>query len=169
MANGEGPGAVTSQQLVKPSESTGSPTARARIAEWIQIRATEPELSNSDIAKRLGVAPKTLTNTIYKARKEGWLTFDDPLEEVEYGIIPKAVKNLNKFLDEGDRTVTIEVAKGTLFKQFQESKGISEKATNIIAIRLEIPEVGVEGIIASGKVVGTPKSVIEAEVVKPDE
>lgn len=166
LANGEGSGTVEAQSgvLVKQSE-VGSHIARGHIANWIKFRAAEPELTNNDIAKRLGIAPKTLNNHIYRARKEGWLQFEDPLEEVEYGIVPKVVKNLNKFLDDEDKVVTLEVAKGTLFKQFQDAKGISEKSTNIIAIKLELPEVGVDGVIASGNIVGKPKPVIEAEVI----
>ena len=151
--------------LVKET-SHGTSIARGHVASWIHARAEEPELTNIDIAKRLGISAKTLNNHIYRARKEGWLHFEDPLEEVEYGIVPKVVKNLNKFLDDEDKTVTLEVAKGTLFKQFQEAKGITEKSMNVLAIRLELPEIGIDSTIVSGKIVGKPKTFIEAEVTE---
>ena len=172
LASGEGGGVdpdQTSGVLVKVSETEhDSPITRRHVAAWLKAKAEEPDLTNIDIAKRLGIAPKTLTNQIYKARKAGWLTFDDPLEEVEYGIVPKVVKNLNKFLDDEDKQVTIEVAKGTLFKQFQESKGITEKPMTILAIKLELPELG-ESQIVSGKIVGKPKTFVDAQIVETPE
>lgn len=113
---------------------------RARIAGWLAMRASEPGITTKEIAKRMGLAPQSLYTLIYRAQKAGWLKFDDPMAKLEYQVIPKAVDNLKKFLDEGDKTVTIEVAKGTIFKQYQAAQGLTEAtAQTVLAIKFEQP------------------------------
>lgn len=144
-------------------------SARGRIAEWIRLRATEPGISNKEVARRMGISPRTLGTIIYNASKEGWLKFDDPLEKVEYQIIPKVTRNLIKFLDEGNEKVTIETAKGTLFKLYQDSKGLNEtSAQTVLALKIELPTTPtgevVEGEVLpikaiTGEIVGIPKQI----------
>jgi len=81
------------------------------------------------------------------------------MDQVEHLLIPKVINNLNHFLDAKDRTVTIETAKGTLFKVFQESKGISEASQTVLALKIEQPE-GMQTQVA-GKIVGKPRIVEE--------
>lgn len=132
---------------------------RARIAAWLAIRASEPGITQKEIAQRMGISPNTLYSLIYRAQKAGWLKFDDPMAKLEYQVIPKALDNLNKFLDEGDKTVTIEVAKGTIFKTYQESKGVGENVPQtILAIKFEQPTGDMVKVV-TGQVVG--KSRIE--------
>lgn len=134
-------------------------TPRGRIAAWASLRISEPGITNKEIAARLRINPKTLSRTIYNATAEGWLVFDDPLDQIEYETIPKVVRNLNKFLDEGDKQVTIEAAKGTIFKSYQDSKGISEGINTVLSLKLETPAGDIS--VMSGKVVGRPKMDIE--------
>lgn len=140
--------------------------ARQRVATWISMRVAEPGITNIEIARRMGILPATLNNYIYVARKAGWLEFSDPLLRLEHEIIPKTIDNLNSFLDAKDKQVTIEVAKGTIFKMFQESKGISEAPKTILALKIEMPPAA-EGMVkvATGMVVGTPRMVIDAELL----
>lgn len=130
---------------------------RARVAEWLAIRSAEPGITNGQAAQKMGLAKSTLQNLIVVAQKEGWLKFVDPLDQLEYDIIPKVVRNLNNLLDEGDRQVTIETAKGTLFPQFREAKGANEAKTTILALKVEYPETTPDMKIISGHVVGRPK------------
>lgn len=130
------------------------------------MRAEEPGITNNEIAKRLGISPGTLNNYVTRAAAEGWLKFDDPLSRVEYEIVPQVTKNLLKFLKEGDKTVTIETAKGTIFKTYQESKGITAAPTTILALRLETPEGDFQ--MVSGKIVGQPKVALEIKDITKD-
>ena len=134
-------------------------SARSRVYSWIQMRATEPGIKTAEMARRLGITPGTLNSVIYKARKEGWLVFDDPMSKLEHDIIPQTVDNLKKFVDAGDKTVTIEVAKGTIFKQFQEAKGISDAPVTVLALKIEAPEAGGEVKVMTGQIVGRPRSL----------
>lgn len=136
---------------------------RERVAKWIALRAQFPDETNAEIAKRLSMTPGALASLIKRAVKGGWLQFEDPLSRIEHEIIPKAVDNLSEFLDKKDKQVTIEVAKGTIFKQFQDSKGLNDKSQTILAFKIEsiLPPDSVK--IVGGNIVGQPK-VIEAEV-----
>lgn len=136
---------------------------------WLQWKALEPKLTHADAAARLDIAPQTLTNLIHKATKEGWLQFQNPMDELEYEILPKVTHNLKYYLDQGDKDVTVKTAQGTLFKQFLANKGIQETPTTVLALKIEMPE----GIPADatnsikGIIVGSPRT-IEADLVKDE-
>jgi hypothetical protein len=133
-------------------------TGRERIAEWIRLRAIEPGISNKEVARRFGLAPHSLNALITKATKEGWLIFEDSLSRLEYEIIPKVTDNLNYFLDKKDKTVTIETAKGTLFKQYQESKGISDAPQTILALKIEPADDDTVKVI-TGQIIGRGREI----------
>ena len=133
---------------------------RDRIKQWLEIRAAEPGIKQFDIAKKMGISASTLSGYVYRATKAGWLIFDDPLERIEHEIIPKVVDNLNFFLDAKDKTVTIETAKGTIFKQYQDSKGISDAPQTILALKIETIGVDDQKII-EGHVVGVARELGE--------
>ena len=106
----------------------------------------------------MGLEANSLYRVIKQGRESGLLSFDDPLERIEHEIIPKVVDNLNYFLDAKDKTVTIEAAKGTIFRQFQDSKGISDGNQTVLALKIEQAD-GQEIKIMTGHIVGTPKGV----------
>ena len=145
-----------------PIEDGRKATPRARIAFWVAARSERPTITVKEVAKQLQISPKTLERDIIRAHKGGWLRFEDPLARVEYGLIPKVLDNLEAFLDAKDKTVTIETAKGTLFKQYQEAKGISEQQSTVLAIKIEAPKDGEERVI-TGQILGRPKA-IEADI-----
>lgn len=141
--------------VVAPGRNT---SIKDRVLQYAAIRAAEPKLTNAEIAERLGIAPRTLANTLTRAVREKWLTFSDPISRVEHEIIPKTVENLIDFLDAKDRTVTIEVAKGTLFKAWQDSKGIHDgQQQTVLALRIDtvLPEGAPSQ--SSSLMVGKPK------------
>lgn len=142
----------------------GRKSGRSRevVSEWIKQRSLNPDITNTEIARRLGIARQTLGANIRKAVKEGWLVFDDPLERIEHQIIPKTIDNLNKFLDERDKTVSIEIAKGAIFPLYRASKGVADSAQTVLALKIEMPDGDrIPGSI-EGSVVGSPKVVEDA-------
>lgn len=127
--------------------------ARGHIAQYLYFRAVEPDISIKEVAERLQISHSVLKKHLYKARKEGWLQFEDPLERIEFEIVPKVIDNLSHFLDQQDKQVTIETAKGTIFKQYQESKGLVENNVTVLALKIEKPMDGEPKVVA-GTVVG---------------
>lgn len=138
------------------------PTARSRIAEWIEMRIANPELGTPEIARRIGLSPHTLNAHIAKATREGWLKFDDPLARMEYQIVPKMLDGLDGLLDRGDKSAIIETAKGTVFKMYQNAKGIQDQPQTVLALEIKMPEPGKEPTIVIGQVVGKPRENDEA-------
>lgn len=137
-------------------------TKRDKVAQYVAWRAQEPGITNQEIAKRLGISRITLTSIIKKATDEGWLKFDEPLSRLEFEVIPKVIDNLTHFLDKKDKTVTIETAKGTVFKDYQKAQGTGEGSQVVLALKIEAIEP--ENVkITAGQIVGSPK-VIEGEV-----
>jgi transposase len=145
-----------------PALEAGPYAGRKRLTEWLTLKAQEPTLTTKEIAGRLGVAPATLYTLISRATKEGWLKFDDPIDRLEHEIIPKAIDNLSEFMDQKDKQATLETMKHTVFKQFQESKGISEQPTTVLALKIETVDPANMKVI-TGHVVGRPR-VLNGEV-----
>jgi hypothetical protein len=142
-------------------------TIRGRVAQWLEFRAADPSLKNGEIAKRLGVAEKTLNAYIHQATTEGWLQFDDAVERVEHEIVPKALTGLSELLDAKDPKAIIETAKGAIFPMFKEAKGVHDGANKqtIIAIRFETIDHSHMSSI-TGNIVGAPRVIdVEAESV----
>lgn len=139
-------------------------SCKERVAEYLVLRAQDSEISIKEAAEKIGISQYTLGKHIRKATQEGWLRFSDPFERLEYQIIPKVLDNLTKYLEAGDKTVTLEAAKGTIFKTYQESKGVTSHPTTILALRIETVNPD-QSKPVSGSIVGVPKQlVIEGEI-----
>jgi hypothetical protein len=138
---------------------TSGRSPRDRIAEWAMLRATEPGITNIEVARRLGISTQSLNSLISKASREGWLVFDDPIDSIDFQLIPKVMKNLNTLLDQVDRTTTLETAKGTIFKSYQNAKGISDTIQTVLALKLEA--VPTDTRVVEGQVVGMPRQLEE--------
>ena len=134
--------------------------ARGHIAQYLYFRAVEPDITTKEVAERLGISTRVLNRHLLRARKEGWLQFEDPLERIEFEIVPKVIDNLSHFLDQQDKQVTIETAKGTIFKQYQESKGLVENNVTVLALKIEKPMDGEPKVVA-GTVVGRGRIIEE--------
>lgn len=160
-ADSEAPLTITGDeaQVIERGRHTHERSPRARVGMWLAMRSIEPTLTTKEIAERLGISAGHLRTLIYEARKAGWLKFTDPLDHVEYGIIPKTVANLERFLDAQDKQVTIEVAKGTIFKQYQESKGISDAPQTVLALKIETGAPDPSIPIVEGRIVGKPRQI----------
>ncbi len=137
--------------------------ARERVAQYITFKVAYPDATRAEIAVKMGIALSTLNGYVQLGHKHGLVTFIDPLERIEFELIPKVIDNLSHYLDEKDKTVTIETAKGTIFKQFQESKGILEAPQTVLAIKIEQPD-GSAIKMVSGHIVGRPKKLADHTV-----
>lgn len=142
-------------------------TMRDRIGQWMELRRADPSLTNTECAKQIGIAASTLNTYISLARREGWLRFTEPLARMEHEIIPQTMDNLAFYLSQAggrDKQVTIEVAKGAIFKQYLDSKGISEAPQTVLALKIETvaPVDGQVVKVGSGHVVGAPRTLPSA-------
>lgn len=135
-------------------------TPRERIVQLLAFRSVEPGITNAEVAKRLGITAGTLNTIIYKAGREGWLRYENPLDRIENEIIPKAIQNLSEFLDEKDKQATLETLKGTAFPVYRESKGAGEAQQTVLALKIETAE-PVDVKVLSGQIVGTPRRLID--------
>lgn len=146
-----------------PEFVTQGRSMRDHIASYVEVRLTEPSLKHAEIAKRIGMTPKSLSTLIYRATKQGILKFEDPIERINNQIIPKTMDNLNEFLDLKDRTVTLETAKGVIFPIYQKSQGVGDVNNTMLALKIEMisPE---DMKIIQGQVVGKPRQLIEGEL-----
>jgi transposase len=135
--------------------------ARTRVAEWIELRAQNPGLKQYEIAEKMGITYVTLRNLLSSAARNGWLVFDDPMEKIEHQIIPKATENLLEFLNEKDKTVTLETMKATAFKQYAATMGINDAPQNVLALRIEMTGTPGETKVVEGQIVGRPKELEE--------
>ena len=154
-------GIIHADEVIVASAIEGTPlNKRAIVAEWIKIRSLEPDISTNDAIKRLGIARSYFYRILNQASKEGWLRFDDPLARIEHQLIPKTLDNLSQLLDEGDRTTTLEVAKGTIFKSYQESKGLNQGSHTVLALKIELPNIQNDPAaqkVIEGQIMGRPK------------
>lgn len=79
------------------------------------------------IAETLGYSEDTLRQYVSKAYKKGWInigSFHEVDDQLEYILKHKVVRNVNEFLDDRDKDVTLEAAKGLgMFKQAVKSEG----------------------------------------------
>jgi len=138
-------------------------TGRGRITEWIAMRALEPNISNNEVAERLGIQPHSLNSLIGRAVREGWLKFDNPLDRMEHEIIPLTMDKLKKLIKDDDKTAIIETAKGVIYPMFKESRGMHENQQTVLAIKIEYPKKDSNSnetvdakVIGSGNIVGKP-------------
>ena len=131
-----------------------------RILQWAAYRASDPTLTDGDIAKKIGISTGWLRVIKCTAVKEGWLKFENPLARIENELIPQVVENLAEFLRKKDKQVTLETAKNTIFPEYKESKGIKENATTVLALKIEAadPE---DVRVLTGEIIGAPRELGE--------
>jgi hypothetical protein len=100
------------------------------------------------IAESLGIAKQSVHNLTYLAGKNGWMTeFANAREQIEYRIMPKALRVIEEGLDDDTRHTTsgqkvsqqiaLEVAGGTVFKSFEQT-GSQAPTTNVIGIKIQM-------------------------------
>lgn len=163
--------AITKPAWELPKESVQHQKALSIVAMRVAGLTTE------EIAKALNIKPASVNQYMWLAGKNGWLPkrgggFADPKDRMEYQIAHKVVRNIDEMLDSQDldtrKEVTMETAKGTLFKKFGEVAAAPTSTNMVIAIRMERPTSTIElPPIREGTTGGQPK-YIEADVVAVD-
>lgn len=169
---------VTTSSAVEPVALVPpGPLAYPMYAEDGKMRATAVKIvtlrhagmGEDEIAKALGLSRITLKGYVYKAAKNGWLSFDDPKDQMEYQVMHKVVRNLDEALDSGGvlmngmpvRTqVALKVGEGTLFKAFSEQAPPTQQT--VVAIKIEMPTGGDTARIREGTTGGAP-AFVDAE------
>lgn len=131
---------------------------RRIIAEYVATTSADPDLTQKQIAEKMGISTRVLNNTIKAAVREGWLKFDDPLETLKHDIIPHATRNLKSLMKKKDKFATLETMKHTVFKDYQAVQGTSSENQTVLAIKIEgmKPEGSVK--VISGQVLGRPRN-----------
>ena len=129
-------------------------------------------LTDTEIAEQLGLRPQTLHNYLYNVGKSGLISkeFSNARDQLEYTLVPKALREIDKALDDHVRHSTsgmtvaaqmaIRVAEGTVMKDFDR---VSDGAvTTAIAINVVMPP-GPLQIIREGAIGGIPNDFIEGD------
>lgn len=104
-------------------------------------------IEDKTIADTLGISPQTVWNYCYIAGKQGWADdFANAKDQIEFRIMPKVVRELERGLDDTQRHVTsgmtvgqqmaLQIAAGTVFKRFEQA-ATEHQISNIVAIRIE--------------------------------
>lgn len=104
--------------------------------------------SDDDIAAELHISPKSLSPYVYRAAKNGWISADSPLDRVKYELLNKVVERLGEGLEDPTRHMTsgvrvrtrvaMEMAKGTLFKEFDQA-GSAAPPSTVVAVQVVMP------------------------------
>jgi len=117
-------------------------------------------MSNAEIAEKMGVKVRRISQIMFEARTR--YNFSDILERVQHQAIPQAIENLNQFLEDGDREMTLETLKGTgVFRKHvvgKESGGSG--AGNTLKVEISLPEgVTFENmpVVAVGSILANPR------------
>jgi hypothetical protein len=128
----------------------------------------------ADIAESMGISKQTVHNLTYLAGKNGWMTeFANAREQIEFRIMPKALRVIEDGLSDKVRHTTsgqtvaqqiaLEVAGGTIFKDFESAAGSQQvPVNNIIGIRIETTP-GAVSVMREGSGGDTP-AYIDGEV-----
>ena len=132
---------------------------QARLAQIAAFKAMG--LNLTEIADKLGLAYSTVKNVVSKANKQGLIHYDDPFERFENMIIPKVVDNIEYWIDQKDKRMTIEAAKGAgIFKAHQAIKVEGQVPQTVLALKIEMPEAsGFESKVIEGQIVGKPRRI----------
>ena len=115
---------------------------RAKVMTILAMRVAGIE--DEEIAKQLKIGYGTLRNYIYLAGKHGWLTAEaiaNPVEQIEYTLLHKVVRNLDASLDSADKDeryrVTDKLFDATLAKHW--APVVAGPQQTLVAIRIETP------------------------------
>ena len=104
-----------------------------RVAAAAALRAAGAKPGR--IAQILGVSLNTVRDYLAAAREWGGL--DDVVRDIEYRLVPQAVDNLRKFLEAGDKEVTLETLKGRgLFRTFGNTKVEGNQGANAMQVNV---------------------------------
>jgi hypothetical protein len=124
------------------------------------MRAVDPGVTVIEAAKKMGLSPNSLRAYIQRGTREGWLRFDDSIDRIRHEIVPKVLDNISGFLDAKDKTVTIETAKGTIFRTYQAAEGALDGQQTVLGLKIEMIGGPLDQQpVLMGQVIGKPKEL----------
>lgn len=133
-----------------------------RVAQWAAMKMQDPDLTNREIADKLGIKVHTLNTHITRAYREKLIRLDDPLQRIEHEIKPKIIDNIADFIDSKDRKMTIEAAKGLgIFKHYQSVETDGTASQTVLALKIEMAPILGDAKTVTGYIVGKPKELKE--------
>lgn len=126
-------------------------------------------MDDEAIGEQLHLARNSVRQYVYIAGKNGWLKdFSSTKDAIEFGLLPKALKNLHGLLDSEIPAIqakaTMELLQGTAFKEFDRVQGNEQGPTQVVAIKIEYPSTPIT--IREGTIGGIP-GYTDAELVGP--
>jgi len=128
-------------------------------------------IPRDEVAKTLGLSPKSIAGYLYKAGRNGWLDFDDAKAELEYSLMPKVLRNLAESLDgnhvlaNGSRervTTALKIAEGALFPKMAPTESLAP--STVVGIKIQVVG-GTPDPIREGAVMGVDR-YIDAETIE---
>ena len=127
------------EEAVALAVITATPTRSLRntIAKWKLMRIQQPNWSTARIATELGMSKASLYRSIGQARKKGILKIEDVEDQIEHVLKPKVMENIEHYLNEKDKEMTIQAAKGIGI--FTPKQGSADQPTTVIGIKIEMP------------------------------
>lgn len=154
---------ATSQDIINaslpPLVAGAKNNARKHVVEWIAVKAANPDITNADAARKIGISRTHLQHCIQRGTKEGWLVFEDPHDRLHNVLVPRVVDNIEYWLKKKDKKMTIETAKGVgLFQSYAPVKGDNEVTQPILALKIEHVD-GTTAKAITGHIVGRAKQV----------
>jgi hypothetical protein len=153
---------------VKKADAVG-PAPKWRLPKNSKVRKTAMKIlalrlhgvSDEDIAKAVGLAnASTVRGYMYRAGKNGWLTEEvtTPKDAIEYDLMHKVVRNIGEALDSPDDErrdkMTVKVAEGTIFKQFDVDASAAKPSMTMLAVQVVMPEGAQAPTVREGAAVG---------------
>lgn len=152
------------------------PDSKVRVVALNIIAMRAGGKSDDEIAAELKISPKSIAPYVYRAARNGWITSDNPLDRVKYDLMHQVVDRLKEGLGDGRRhntsnmrvrtAVAVEMAKATIFKEFEPQAGAAVNST-VVAVQVIMPE-GVRQTMRDDTLGGVPNyvgPVVEGEAI----
>lgn len=170
-----GPPAATGVPTERPEDQWWfrSPDSKTRpVAAKIMVMRAAGHKSDT-IAKKLGMTENSVRNTVYIARKNGWIDDNDETVDLEADLAltveRKIVRNISASLDGGmtnwqTHEMTIAAAKGRgIFKNHDKVEG-GQQHLAVVAIQVVMPPVGVGDQGVDESALGGMPAYVEGEL-----
>ena len=146
------------------------PDSKVRETALKIVALEAANIPRPEIAKTLGITEGTLRTYLHLAAKNGWIEFTDPRDSVEYGLIHKAVKNLDEAMSDETRAyatgikvkdaLSMKILEGSLLKNYDQQQ--AQAPVTVIGVKVEIVGGGERPQIREGTLNATP-AYIEGE------
>lgn len=133
--------------------------ARSRVMQIVQLRARG--LNYVEIGKEMDLTAGTVRGYMYKAAKEGWLIYENPIERFQQEIVPHVVDNIAYWVKKKDKQMTIEAAKGAgIFTSHQAVRVEGDAPQTLLSLKIEpAPQAGDDARVITGHIVGQPRQL----------